>query len=130
VYTGSSLANLVLVVSNDDTNGLLTSEVAFDAQAGTNYQIAVDGVDGASGEIILTLIVNPPRLCLPVIGATNQIQICITGDLGRTYKVEASDDLSNWTLIAAPLNSDGSLRFADPARSNYRQRFYRVAFEP
>jgi hypothetical protein len=130
VYTGATLANLVLVASNDDANGTLQSEVTFNATVDTNYQIAVDGFDGASGSIILTLIVDPPRLCLPVTVVSNQLQVCIAGDLERTYTVEASPDLLNWTLIAAPLNSDGTLRFADPARDNYRQRFYRVTFEP
>jgi hypothetical protein len=61
---------------------------------------------------------------------SNQVQMCINGETGRTYMVEASPDLVNWTLIAAPLNSDGTLRFADPARDNYRQCYYRVMFEP
>jgi hypothetical protein len=130
VYTGATLANLVLVANNDDANGTLQSEVTFNATVDTNYQITVDGFDGASGSIILTLIVDPPRLCLPVTVVSNQLQVCIAGDLERTYTVEASPDLLNWTLIAAPLNSDGTLRFADPARDNYRQRFYRVTFEP
>jgi hypothetical protein len=125
-----AISNLALVASNDDTNGLLTSEVAFTAQAGTNYLIAVDGFDGASGNIVLTIIIDPPRLCLPVNVVGNQVQLCIAGEIGRTYVVEASPDLVNWNLIAAPLNSDGTLRFTDPARDNYRERYYRVMFEP
>ena len=105
VYTGTAISNLALVASNDDTNGLLTSEVAFSAQAGTNYQIVVDGFDGASGSIVFTIIVDPPRLCLPLTVVGNQVQMCIAGEIGRTYTVEASPDLLNWTLIAAPLNS-------------------------
>ena len=130
VYTGTALANLVLVASNDDANGTVQSEVTFPAQAGTNYQITVDGVDGASGEIVLTLIVDPPRLCLPVTVVSNQVQLCIAGEIGRTYTVEASPDLSHWTLIATAPNNDRTLRFTDPAMSNFRQRFYRVTFEP
>jgi len=130
VYTGTAISDLVLVASNDDANGTLTSEVTFQAQAGTNYQIVVDGVDGASGEIVLTLIVDPPRICLPVTVVGDQVQFCIDGEIGRTYTVEASPDLSNWTLLATALNNDGTLRFTDPARSNFPQRYYRVTFEP
>src|SRR4029453_13587366 len=126
VYTGTAISNLVLVASNDDINGLLTSEVSFSAQAGTNYLIAVDGFDGARGNIVFTIIVYPPRLCLPVCVVGNQVQLCVNGEIGRTYLIEASTDLVNWTLVAAPLNSDGTLRFTDPARDNYRQRYYRV----
>jgi hypothetical protein len=47
VYTGTSLANLVSVGENDDTNvpGLQStrSTVAFKAVKGTEYRIAVDG---------------------------------------------------------------------------------------
>jgi hypothetical protein len=57
VYTGSSVGNLTLVASNDDlgapTN--LQSRVAFNATAGTLYRIAVDGYNGAAGDIVLTL---------------------------------------------------------------------------
>lgn len=50
VYTGSSLADLTEVASNDDiSSDLTTSEVFFNAVAGTTYYIAVDGYnDGSS----------------------------------------------------------------------------------
>lgn len=56
VYTGTTLANLALVASNDDiAPGDLQSRVTFNATAGTTYQIAVDGFNGASGSVVLTL---------------------------------------------------------------------------
>jgi hypothetical protein len=131
VYTGTTLSNLVLVASNDDVSStVLTSQVSFPAQAGMTYQIVVDGVDGASGEIVLTLIADPPQLCLPVTLASDQMQFCIDGDLGRVYTFEASPDLLHWTLLATALNSDGTLRITDPAKSSSPVRFYRVNFEP
>lgn len=54
VYTGSSIGGLSLVVCNDDAVDL-TSQVTFPATAGTSYQIAVDGYDGATGSILLTV---------------------------------------------------------------------------
>ena len=54
VYTGSSVAGLSLVGSNDDFNGG-TSRVQFAAVAGTTYQIAVDGYHGATGVVSLTV---------------------------------------------------------------------------
>jgi hypothetical protein len=60
VYTGSDVAALNPVASNDDSTrcgtGAKTSSVSFAAVAGTDYAIAVDGT--ASGA--LRLIVNPP----------------------------------------------------------------------
>ena len=53
VYTGTSIAGLVPVGSNDDSNGTVQSEVRFLATAGTTYRIAVDGFQGKTGEIAL-----------------------------------------------------------------------------
>jgi len=58
VYTGGSVSSLTTVASNDDSDGSLASSVTFTAVAGTEYQIAVDGYNGASGNI--TLHVFPP----------------------------------------------------------------------
>ncbi|HWY76108.1 MAG TPA: immunoglobulin domain-containing protein, partial [Verrucomicrobiae bacterium] len=56
VYTGNSLNALTLVASNDNLGpGTLQSRVNFSATAGTVYRIAVDGANGAKGNIILTL---------------------------------------------------------------------------
>jgi hypothetical protein len=55
VYTGSSVSNLTEVASDDDSGGRLTSLVDLSVTAGTNYQIAVDGFAGASGNVGLTL---------------------------------------------------------------------------
>jgi hypothetical protein len=53
VYTGTSVAALTTIVSNDDTVGT-TSSVTFTATSGQPYFIAVDGYNAASGAIALT----------------------------------------------------------------------------
>ena len=59
VYTGSSVGSLSLVASNDDVSATVKSSfLSFDAVAGTDYHIAVDGWDGAFGTVVLN--VNPP----------------------------------------------------------------------
>jgi hypothetical protein len=56
VYTGSVVSNLVKIAANDDENSRsFNSAVSFQAVAGTQYQIAVDGKNGASGTIVLNL---------------------------------------------------------------------------
>ncbi len=56
VYTGTSVGALTLVASNDDLGpGTFQSRVNFSATAGTVYRIAVDGANGAAGNLILTL---------------------------------------------------------------------------
>ncbi|MBM3832140.1 MAG: hypothetical protein FJ403_02460 [Verrucomicrobia bacterium] len=53
VYTGSTLAQLATLVSNDEDRSEFTSRVAFWAVFGTTYQIAVDGYSGALGDVRL-----------------------------------------------------------------------------
>ena len=58
VYTGNAVNALTLVASgNDDdpTAFTTTSRLAFNALAGTTYHIAVDGYNGATGNIALHL---------------------------------------------------------------------------
>ncbi len=55
VYTGGSIPALALIASNDDSGATLQSQVAFTAQAGVAYRIAVDGFLGAEGSIILNV---------------------------------------------------------------------------
>lgn len=55
VYTGGSLSSLVEVASDDDSGGNLTSRVVLTTTANTTYQIAVDGYNGVSGNVLLSL---------------------------------------------------------------------------
>jgi hypothetical protein len=56
VYRGAQVAALTPVASNDDDpDGQLASSLAFTAQGGVTYQIAVDGYEGAWGDIRLSL---------------------------------------------------------------------------
>jgi Peptidase C10 family/Spi protease inhibitor len=56
IYTGTSYDTLIQteVDSNDDTAGGTQSAVRFAAVAGTKYMIAVDGLNGYFGDIVLT----------------------------------------------------------------------------
>lgn len=63
VYTGSEITALVPAASNDNSGGATTSSVTFSARAGVDYRIAVDGFNGATGDVTLTLSqpVRPPN---------------------------------------------------------------------
>jgi subtilisin-like proprotein convertase family protein len=55
VYRGAAFGDLALVGRNDDTTNFdVTSKINFIAQAGTEYKIAVDGKNGATGSIQLS----------------------------------------------------------------------------
>jgi subtilisin-like proprotein convertase family protein len=62
VYTGGSLSALTNRGSDDDAGGNLTSRVALAVTAGTEYQIAVDGYGGESGNVKLQLNFQPTAL--------------------------------------------------------------------
>jgi hypothetical protein len=131
IYTGTSILNLVLAGANDDdADGGLASVKTFEAQAGINYQITVDGVDGASGEIVMTLVADRPQLCQGLTVVNNRVQFCLNGETGRVYTVEGSPDLVHWTLLATGVSTNGVLGLTDRAMSNFPQRNYRVTFEP
>ena len=55
VYTGTVVSNLTLVASNDDALGNGLSQVKFNATAGQEYRIALDGKNNASGVAQLNL---------------------------------------------------------------------------
>lgn len=55
VYTGTAITALTPVAANDDDD-LVTSYVRFNTTAGTTYLIAVDGFNGESGDLTLTVL--------------------------------------------------------------------------
>ncbi len=59
IYTGNTVTNLTPVASDDDSGGNGTSLVSFHVVAGTPYRIAVDGGDGATGNIVLGVNLAP-----------------------------------------------------------------------
>ena len=83
VYTGTNVADLTPVAADDDSGGYFTSLVTFNCVAGADYQIAVDGFQGASGTVTLGLpagtgyrVLNPASGdAIPVITQqpTNQV---------------------------------------------------------
>ena len=58
VYTGSTLASLQPVSSDDDSGGNSTSLVGFNATTGTVYSFAVDGYSGVTGNYALNLLLS------------------------------------------------------------------------
>ena len=108
VYTGDSLESLRLVASNDDDRlmGLRTSRTAFWAEAGTTYQIAVDGFCGLVGDVQLSLAVLPQ----PEIATPPSAQAVLPGEAAR-FAVAAR---SSFTLsLQWQVSTDGGITWAD-----------------
>ncbi|MDB6149846.1 MAG: peptidase and in kexin sedolisin [Chthoniobacter sp.] len=67
IYTGTALASLTPIASNDDAvgSGGVNSQVTFQATAGVTYLVAIDGYRGASGNFVLNG--SAPSSSLPVV---------------------------------------------------------------
>ncbi len=66
VYTGSNLDDLTPVAANDNaSDNVKTSALTFNANSGITYEIAVDGVAGATGDIALAITPVVPPVVVP-----------------------------------------------------------------
>lgn len=116
IYTGNSLTSLKNAASNDDeTLGVTTSRARFPVTAGTAYQIAVDGKNGASGSVELSVTFSAPanddfanRAVLSGFpasaGGSNVDATLETAELGAYFGYY--DDRSVWWSWTAPLSGD------------------------
>ncbi len=123
IYNGTSLSNLVLVASDDESGGGGASKVTFTAVAGTTYQIAVAGYGGDSGAIVLRVgLLAPPsndafanRIVIPGLFST------VTGS--NSYATLEPDETKRgtgntvWWTWTAPSNVTVQL---DTAASSFR----------
>jgi uncharacterized delta-60 repeat protein len=75
---------------------------------------------------------TPPAEIAPLNGshdpASGQFTLTIGNELGRPYVVEASTDLTTWTVVGTVTNLADWVRFSDPAYLQ-NQKFYRVRAE-
>lgn len=103
VYVGGSVSNLTEVESDEDRGGFFTSIVRFNALAGTQYQIAIDGFGGESGEFVfswlfeaqaqpLPTIVNPPRSQTAAAGSSVTFTVDALADVGEKDDDSKDDD--------------------------------------
>jgi len=139
VYTGSSVNSLTRVASNDDiSSSTLQSRVTFSATASTQYKVAIDGYNGASGNTTLhwsmaaglapaiasstsssakeaAFANQAPTLGYQFLDA-GEYELAIAGLPFGRYTVEVSCDLVEWTPLATTLaDSVGAAYFRDKA---------------
>ena len=128
IYTGSSVSNLTEIASDDDedtANGIVTSTVIIQVTAGQEYQIAVDGYDGAVGQVVLRMESVVPRLAAP--GWSNGVfRFTVSGAVGTTNEIEVSEDLRSWTAAGTLVMTNGTAMFEDTRATNQSQRFYKA----
>ena len=147
VYIGNSVNNLVAVAGNNDiASTYQQSRVVFTAVATTQYHVAIDGYNGASGNTTLNwnpapgtnllLKIDSPDSSPPkairdtgeplTLGynllSAGEYELTITGQPLRRYTVEVSCDLIRWTPLATTLgDSAGTAFFRDKATVPHRE---------
>ncbi len=98
VYTGSAVSSLTLVGNNDDNDpGVIKwSSVAFNAVAGTTYQIAADGYGGAVGSIVLNVTGPAPGAPISLVPAGAPWKYLDTGSDQGTGWIQPAFDDATW----------------------------------
>ena len=87
-YEGKTLPELTTVACDDDDQGkFFGSAIQFVAVPDTIYHIAIDGLDGATGHIILNWEFEPTDESLPIIRQQPQDQTARLGDQRVTFFV-------------------------------------------
>jgi hypothetical protein len=128
VYTGSTVSNLALVASDiNSLGGTNRSHVMFTPNPCATYQIAVDGLWAASGNITLSISQAPTSLLIsgPTIGPGG-FQFTVQGDPNQVYAVDASTDLTHWVQLGFVTNGcSTAIPVTDTSATNAPTRFYR-----
>jgi fibronectin type 3 domain-containing protein len=116
LYLGNTLGGLTELASNDDEDsGTFNSAIFIEVFAGEEFAIAVDGYNGAAGEIALNLAFTsdpiPPASVRARALPRGKIELTWTsGENATSYRIERRDPGSTRWRIAGSV-SGGTLRF-------------------
>jgi Fibronectin type III domain len=129
VYCGLASGSYDSVESVTGTNVTITG-----LAAGTIYYFTATAVDALgvespfSNEAIYTTGVPTVQICTAPAG---QFGLTVSGLIGQTYDIEATQDLVTWTIIGTvTLDASGSSGFTDTNAACFPQRFYRTHETP
>jgi len=130
VYYGSASGNY----TNSVLVGNVTTNMVTGLAAGVTYYFSITAVnaDGQespfSNEISFVPGVSAVQIRTAPVG---QFALTVSGLIGHTYQVEATQDLMTWTVIGTvTLGDSGSLDFTDTNAARFPQRFYRTEEAP
>jgi hypothetical protein len=130
-YGAASLTYTSMVDLGSTTNGTISGLVE-----GATYYFAVKAYDPLglesdySNEAVYTvpgIIPGAPAQLQLRVAPVGQFILTVTGQVGSTYNIQASPDLSAWTVIGSVMvPAGGSLDFTDTNAASFPQRFYRT----
>ncbi len=105
IYTNSVVNQTNVVAIDDDRGRFLTSLVSFNARAGTEYQIAIDGFNGATGRVVLSWSLEITTDELPHIIFGPESQTVGPGDdvIFEVVSVSATPQTYQWFFNCLPI---------------------------
>ena len=111
--------------------GNSTTVTVSNLVGGVTYYFAVTAYDDTGLESPLSAPISYavplPRPTLGLNVAANQPVLTCSAPAGYIFNVQASTDLTNWTVIGtATATAVGSVQFADPAGTTNNACFYRL----
>ncbi len=93
-----------------------------------SFAISATATDdkGATAKSDTVNVAVAPAINTPKVTPSGEFEFNFVGEPGRTYLIEASFDLINWTVLESRENSDGNISFRDITAGGVARRFYRV----
>ncbi|HEY3852833.1 MAG TPA: choice-of-anchor tandem repeat GloVer-containing protein [Verrucomicrobiae bacterium] len=110
IYTGSNVTALTRVpsgIDDDDYGGYLTSLVSFNCTGGTEYDIAVDGYWGASGNVVLSWSTARPAEPQPTILQAPPKQTVVSNGAAVTFVCITTNGEPTWYFNGQPTGVSG-----------------------
>ena len=100
----------------------------------TSYTTGVSTVrirTAPAGRFVLTASTSAPTRPMIRTAPAGQFVLTVSGLIGQTYEVEATQDLATWSAIGTvTLGASGSSDFTDTNAASFPQRFYRTRETP
>ncbi|MFZ0826422.1 MAG: fibronectin type III domain-containing protein [Verrucomicrobiia bacterium] len=118
--------------TNKVSVGLATRNVTPGLLVGVTYYFAATTYNAAgmeslySGEVSYTVPPQPQAVGIMAM-PPGQFAMTLTGTVGHTYDIEATQDFKTWTVIGTvTVGPSGSLNFTDTNAASFSNRFYRT----
>ena len=129
VYYGSASHTYTNITSvGNVTNATISGLV----EGGTYYfaatALSTAGLESGYSAEVPYMVPDPalPQVKLQVTPA-KQFILTVTGTIGHTYNIQASQDLITWTVIGTvTVGAGGSSNFTDTNAASFSKRFYRI----
>jgi len=120
------------VYTNKISAGTATSLTIPNLVIGATYYFAATTYSAAGAESALSgevaYIVPLPVSGLQLgVNASKQFVLTMTGPVGHTYDIQATQDFKTWTVIGTvTVGTNGSFSFTDTNAASFSRRFYRT----